>query len=359
MLLAVTFAVMFVPQNSGSGYWNVGAWYGYLLRYDAGWYLTILKHGYTYDGNDAAEHPVAFFPLYPLSCKLATLLGVDTNFSLVLVSNLAILVAIPLTYKLISDHYSKETALCTVALLSFFPTSLFFSAGYAESLSLLLIISFFLLLGKERYLLAAACAGLAHAARPTSIVLFLPLAWALWRRFSHEPWRLVLSLGAYAIIATSGLWLYMLYLWVAFGKPLAFASALGGWAPRWRMSLLEVLTLRPFEFLGEVWKTGLHPNSLDPWFFLLFVALIAIFWKRLPTSFALFAAGSCLLPYLTRSGTWGFMSFTRYILLIFPAFAIAGELLKRSVGLSLTVTGLLAAMLFMYTVMFAQWYWVG
>ncbi|HEV7860908.1 MAG TPA: glycosyltransferase family 39 protein [Pyrinomonadaceae bacterium] len=363
VLLSIAFAARFVPQNPAGAFWNVNAsWYRFLLRYDSGWYLTIIKFGYSYDGNDLVKHPVVFFPLYPLAAKVLTgAFGINEAVSVLLVSNISILIAILLAFKLIKDEYGHEAALSSIAFLSFFPASFFFSAGYTESLAFLLLISFFLLLKQEQYLLAAVCAALALATRATCIVLLPPLLWEIWRRYRREPKRLVLMAVACAMVATSGLWLYMLFLWTNFKSPLAFWKGQRAWLEGQAVSsnLFQVLTLRPFAYLGALFVEGPNPNTLDPWWFLSFLVLIILFRKRLPVSYTLFALGVLLLPYITLSGGLGFRSFTRYIILAFPVFIILGELMRKWTWAGLAVLGIFAATLFMYTAMFAQWYWAG
>jgi Gpi18-like mannosyltransferase len=363
VLLSIAFAARFVPQNPAGTFWNVNAsWYRFLLRYDSGWYLTIVKFGYSYDGNDLVKHPVVFFPLYPLAAKFLVLaFGSSADISVLLVSNISILIAIPLAFKLIKDEYGNEAGLSSIAFLSFFPTSFFFNAGYTESLAFLFIICFFLLLKKEQYLLAAICAALALATRATCIVLLPPLLWEIWRRHGREPKRLVLLTVGCALIATSGLWLYMLFLWTNFRSPLAFWKGQRAWLEGQGVSgnLWQVLTLRPFAYLGALFVEGPTPNTLDPWWFLLFLVLVVSFRKRLPVSFILFALGVLLLPYITLSGGLGFRSFTRYIILAFPVFIIFGELMRKWTWAGLALLGIFAAALFMYTAMFAQWYWAG
>jgi Gpi18-like mannosyltransferase len=363
VLLALAFAERFVPQNPAGDFWNVNSsWYRLLLRYDAGWYLTIIKFGYSYDGNNLVKHPVVFFPLYPLVSKLPTLLfGMSEAVSVLVVSNLCALIAVPLFFKLLRDEYGDETALAGVAFLCFFPTALFFSAGYTESLALLLVTTFFLLLKRERFLLASVCAGLALATRASCIVLLPPLLYQLRREYGREPKRLIMRGLACALLATSGLWLYMLYLWSKFNSPLAFMKGHRAWLEGETVSgnLWQVLTLRPFRYLSALFVEGPNPNTLDPWWFLLFLVLVVLFRRRLPVSYTLYALGVLLLPYLTLSGGLGFRSFTRYVILAFPVFIIFGELMRRRVWVGLSILGLFAAMLFMYTAMFAEWYWAG
>ncbi|OLE60898.1 MAG: hypothetical protein AUI36_11995 [Cyanobacteria bacterium 13_1_40CM_2_61_4] len=125
--------------------------------------------------------------------------------------------------------------------------------------------------------------------------------------------------------------------------------------------MLNAVTLRPFyEHLGDIGATGPYPNSLDPWFFLAFAALLIVFRKKVSLSFWSYALGVLLLPYLTRSGgVFGFQSFMRYLLLAFPVFIIMGRLFEERLWLGLSVTAICAGFLFMYSAMFAQWYWIG
>lgn len=364
MALAVAFAIKFVPQNPAEGTWNTApSWCHYLLRYDSGWYLRIVREGYSYDPASSAEQSVVFFPLYSLVSRFFSfILNIHENNAVLLVSNLSILAAIPLFYKLLKEEYGHEVALYSVAFLSFFPTSLFFSAGYTESLALLLMVSFFLLLRREQFLLASLFASLSLATRLAAIVLLLPLAWEIWRSCRADRKRLFTTGIASLILATSGLWIYMIYLAAKFHQPLAFAKALGAWqgGTSIRENLPAALMLRPFRSFNEIWTIGPYPNYLDPWFFLLFLLLIIVFWKRLKPSHALYALAALLLPYLTRSGgVLEFQSFMRYMMLAFPVFIVLGQLTAKRLWLGLSIIAVFAAMLFMYMAMFSQWYWVG
>jgi 4-amino-4-deoxy-L-arabinose transferase-like glycosyltransferase len=368
--LAMFFAATFMPQKNDS-LWNVNSsWYRFLLRYDSGWYLRIIGQGYSYNGNNLEMQPVVFYPLYPVLSKTITkLLRVNAPVAALLVSNLSLLGAALLLFKLIKDDYGEETAFLALAFISFFPTAIFFSAGYTESLALLIIVGFFLLLKRRRFFLAATCAGLACATRSTGLVLLLPLLWEIWRAYTNEKRRLLFTNAVCLIIATSGLWLYMLYLAAAFRSPFALLSGTRAWQQANPASgslgligsgaLFQALTLQPFWQLEEIFSAGPNPNTLDPWFFLLFLLLIVIFRKRVPVAFTLYTLGVLLLPYITVSGSVGFQSFSRYILLAFPVFVVIGQSCQKRVWLGLNLVGLEAALLFMYSAMFAQWYWIG
>jgi hypothetical protein len=363
VLLAVFFSRLYVPQNPNGEYWNANPhWYRFFLRYDSGWYLTIARHGYRFDGNNLAQQPIVFYPVYPLLARFFHYaFGMDYNAAVFMVANVSILLAVLVCYRLLSEDYGKQVSYTAIALLSFFPTSYFFSAGYTESLTFLLIVTTLLLLKHKRFLLASCFAGLAAGTRATGLVLLLPILWELWRYYRPQPARLLAYAAGCMVLATSGFWLFVIFLWKSFGSPLAFASNQQAWDAGHSGDLLRAVTLRPFvEHLSDILYEGPVPNALDPWMFILFFALLVFFRKRISTSFVLFALGVLLLPYFTRAGsTVGFQSMLRYLVLAFPVFIIMADLVKERAWAAFSLLGLFAGMLFMYSAMFAQWYWIG
>jgi hypothetical protein len=361
VISALVFAARYVPASPlAAGESNL-PWYQYLLRWDAGWYLQIVRDGYSDSGSDLVQNSINFSPVYPLLCKAAALLfGIPEGAALVLVSNALLVAGALLLFKLVREEYGDDVALYALAALCFFPTSLFFTAGYTESLALTLVAGTFLLLRRGRYVLASGLIGLATGTRLLSLALILPLAWELWRAYSKELKRLAAVGLACLTLATSGVWLYTIYLWAAFGRPQAILTSKRAWhgAGGWE-EWLRVITLQPFRHLADVWGVGFLPETLAPWFFLLFVLLLLFFRKLLPAPYTLYAAGALLLPYLMAGGNAGFVSFTRYLLLVFPVFIILGEVFRRRAWLALAALGLSAGLLFLHTALYAQAYWAG
>jgi Gpi18-like mannosyltransferase len=89
-------------------------------------------------------------------------------------------------------------------------------------LALLLIVSFFLALKRKYYLSAALLAGLAVSTRSTGVILLPVLLWEMWA--NRDQTKFLLALLPCVLLATSGFWLFMVYLWSAFGTPFAFAD---------------------------------------------------------------------------------------------------------------------------------------
>jgi hypothetical protein len=358
VFLGVAFGKTYIAL--GNDTWLGGfQWYHRLLRWDSEWYKIIASEGYKYDGDPGLTQTVVFYPLYPgLSRLVSEILRIDVVDAMLLVANLAAAAAILLLFKLVRESFGDRTALATVAMISFFPSSIFLSAGYTEPLALLLMVSFFLAVARERFIAAAMFAGLAVATRSSGLVLFPVLLWELWR--CRSPRRFLIEAVPLSIIATSGLWLYIIYLGFAFGHPLAFADGQAAFNANTTISarLLSALTLEPF---GKINLADISPAGLDQWFTLIFVALIVRSWfTGISRSMTLFAALLLALPYLTLcGGPAGFTSMARFNLVSFPLFVVIALSTDRWPWAVTGIVGIFGGLLLIYTALFAQWQWVG
>jgi Gpi18-like mannosyltransferase len=339
--------------------WSAGpAWYHQLLQWDSQWYFEIVTQGYRYNGDPTIQQNIVFYPLYPMLARgLATISGLTPADALLLVSNVAGLLAIVLLFKLVREEFGDQLALATTALLSFFPASVLLSAGYTEPLALLLIVSFFLVLKRKYYLSAALLAGLAASTRSTGVVLLPVLLWEMWA--NRDQAKFLLALVPCVLLATSGIWLFMIYLWSAFGTPFAFSDGQVAFHQGTTLTerLIAALKLEPFT---RMMLNDWNPWGQASWFTLLFIALIVLGWSRLRASWTLFAMAVLLLPYLTLSGgPAGFVSMSRFNLVSFPLFVTLAGIGLRAKWLLAGVMGLLGASLFMNTALFARRIWIG
>jgi hypothetical protein len=324
------------------------AWYYRLVRWDSEWYAAIVSHGYRYSDDPSLAGPTVFYPLYPLvSYLIKSLFGTDDFVALLLVANIASLFAALLMTKFVRDELGDEIALLSLAFFCFFPSSLFLSAGYTESLYLVFVLLSFILMSREKFASAAAMAGLSLGTRSIGIVMIPVILWEIGRG-NILPWpRLLLKMALCGLLAASGLLVYMAYLGIAFGHPLAFATVEAAWHGR------------PFldRFVSAVTLAGFrHANLWAAGWFLCFLALtIWSFW-RLRFAVSLYALGALAVPYLTLGIT---DSMSRYVLVCFPAFMCMGILCKGRPWLVIAIIGIFAALLLQTAAMFSQWYWVA
>jgi hypothetical protein len=348
VIIGVHFGALLVP-TSNPGKWDAGpAWYHRLLRWDAGWYASIVRDGYRYSDDDSIASSVAFHPLYPLLSYAAKMLfGIDEYLALLLVANTASLVAILLMAKFVTDELGSEIAVLSLACFCFFPSSLFLSAGYTEPLCLVFILLSLILLTREKFVLSAIMAGLSLATRSTGIVMIPVILWEMWQKRTL-PWSLFLPRMALCVgLASSGLLVYMAYLAIRFGHPLAFATAQGAWHRGTFLDrLVSTAMLGPFQYFN--WRGG---GS-----FLCFLALTIWSFRSLRFSVSLYALGSLLLPYLALGID---DSMNRYVLMCFPAFMCLGILCKGRPWLASVLIGIFASLLLTNAALFSQWYYAG
>ncbi len=357
VVLGAAFGKAYIPY--GQGDWDSGPyWYHRLLRWDSEWYNIIASQGYSFDGNVNVTQTVVFYPLFPLLARgFGAVTGLPTTDALLIVANVAALAAILLLFKLVRDEFGERVAFLTVALLSFAPMSMFLSAGYTEALVLLWMVGFFLALRRQWFVVAALLAGLAVATRASGITLTPVLLWELWRH--RETKLFVRDAVPLALLATAGLWLYMIYLGVSFGHPLAFSEAQAAFQSGTTLPqrVTGALLLLPFRAID---LTEASPAGVERWIFLICVALLICGWFTLRSAMTLFALLLLLLPYLTISGgPVGLIGMARYNLVSFPLFIVGAMLLERALWLTPAVIGVSGGLLFFYAALFSQWQWVG
>jgi len=81
-------------------------------RWDAGWYSSIVRQGYTYNPVDHTGS-VAFFPLYPIVVRLASVVVRDDYAAGIVVSNLAFAGAVVALYILARSRFDRSVARCS------------------------------------------------------------------------------------------------------------------------------------------------------------------------------------------------------------------------------------------------------
>src|SRR5208283_4679601 len=151
-----------LPSPHGLHYALLGIW----ERFDTLWYLRIAEHGY--------DRPMAviFYPLSPAAIRAALLIStVAACFFFWGLLRLA-------------GELSEGGRVRMLLLVSMWPTSFVLFAGYAESLTLALVV-WAIVFGRQsgrqsgreaRWETATGCGLLAGLARPSGVLVFVPLA---------------------------------------------------------------------------------------------------------------------------------------------------------------------------------------
>jgi hypothetical protein len=322
-------------------------------RWDAEHYIGIATNGYS--GTEPA-----FFPLYPL---LIWILGDLTGNHLIaglMISNAASFFALLYLYKLVEHEFNRQVAHRAVFYVSIFPTAIFFSAVYTESLFLFLSVASFYYIRERRWLLAGAFGYFAALTRVEGVLLAVPFAieWGIALYESRGDWfrwpldTAVKPLGGIVAIPL-GLASYMAYLWVLRGDPLYFSHVQAHWGRHLAWPWVSFGYSLHLIF-GNTEPQTVANQLLEVTFTLLMIATLVIGFRRLRASYIAYMALSILVPISTSS----LMSMPRFALVLFPMFALFGLW-----GAKPTVNNIIVAfslpLLGLFTVLFADWYWVA
>ncbi len=325
-------------------------------RWDTAHYVTIALHGYGGAGNLSYDGGLGFFPLFPLLMRgLVALSGRAVTEGSLAVSAIAIatgcfLIAVPLFAALVARRFDPSIARTATLLLCVSPFSYFFTAGYSESLFLLLVVAAFSCADRRWWMLAAGCAALATSSRLVGLALPPALLLLAWKR--DVPLRTLLGI---ALVSPLGTLAYGLFTWVRFDDPLAYFTAQQHWGG-WREHVwfyVELFLFHPREaLLGD-------PRHLV---IVLNVALLALWLVSLPWVWRLLDPGIALFTTLIMliHGAMTWVSLGRYLLLGIGVYIVAAVLLTRPEWRAwprdLTIAGS-SLLLTMLTILFAHGFW--
>ena len=150
-------------------------------RWDAQRYVRVAMEGYAQ--ADTASH--AFFPLFPTLIAVGAALTGRTDVPGheligVLIANVALVAAVMALIALVRLDHDRRTASRAAWYVMVFPTTLFLSAAYAESLFLALSVGAVLGARTQRWGIAGVLGGLATLTRPFGILVVVPMAVEAW-----------------------------------------------------------------------------------------------------------------------------------------------------------------------------------
>ena len=332
-LTAVT-TVWFAPSRAWTRP-DLGGWADWIVAplaiWDGGWYAEIAESGY-----GGRRERAAFWPLYPLLLRGASWVsGARVEVAGVILSNLALLIALVALGRLVRADYSTNVADRSVWLVAMLPNGFVFSAVYTESLFLALSVTALLAARSGRWGIAAALAALAAVTRNTGLLILIPLtAMAI----GHVGWRpgpllrLAWPLALVPLAPAAFLW-HLNDLW---GDPLLPMRVGAHWDrhPAWPWRSLWTGTHTAMRAYGR-WlggRAGWLPNPSETPRLIglpavaVAIALLPRAWQRLGWGYMAYAAASLLVPLASPAGYNGFLSVPRYLVPVFPLWVTAATL---------------------------------
>jgi hypothetical protein len=368
-------------------------------RFDARNYTSIAENGYSYDAY--APSLVAFFPVFPLSSRwLTRVTGWHALTAELVLSNAFCVASFILAWFYLQRRGNKlpfnESAGAELrqrvpwgngeqgsdfaagyALLAMgvLPTTFFLRMPYTESLFLFLaILELYAMIRRWPPIVLALIVGLATATRPVGVALLPPFAWYVWTGVGSKR-QSAIRIAWLAPIACWGLLAYMLFQYLCYHEPLAFAlnqrfhraRPLGSPGDQ----VLSLLSLEPIRETYDPASPGywqalfssqhrlLSLECANPIYFLAAAALIVIgVWKRWLNVYEILLAIPLLaIPYFTRAYEMRMLSQARFASVVFPGYIVLGRLLaKLPAPISGSLLALSASLMGIYAALFAAGY---
>lgn len=313
-------------------------------RWDAWHYQQIAQAGYS-----AAGVTKAFYPLYPWTIRVVAFV-VDNQFAAALVvSGIALIVAVILFRRLAQIDYPASVALRSVWFLLIFPTAYFLHTSYTESLFLALALGCIFAARRDKWWLAGVLGAFCWMTRATGAVLVPTLAveaaQQYWVRRRWD-WRWL----AIAIVPL-GFVVYLLINWHVSGDPFAFLKTR-------KASFVQSFAWPAQGIREAIGNTHRNPNQGEMVGFeeIYFVAIGLIFtvisWFKLRALYATWMTGNL---FLFTSVTF-LQSVPRYTLTMFPIFMLLGLFTRDRFWYgTLTVFSLFFMVLF--SLLFTRGWW--
>lgn len=301
-----------------------------LKKNDAFWYEKIainsypviedkLDLGYS-EGSEFKQSEWAFFPFYPFLIKtFASMPGVDTNLSFLLISLIFSLLGFVLFYIFLEGYFKKtREALFITLLFITFPFHYYFSVFYTEAIFFCFLMGSFVSVQQKKYWLTSLLIIPLTLIRPNGIILLVPLylfmlenegllkrGISMKKTFQKEN---VLR-SFFFLSGPIAFLLYGFYQLEMTGEFFAFSVAQQGWYREFMFPLLALF------------REGNLANQFNSVYTILFILIAAFSWKKFPLSLNVLIWLSLLLPLTSGS----VQSMPRFISLIFPFSLLIGS----------------------------------
>lgn len=302
-----------------------------LFRWDAGWYLTLARDGYS-DPRHAN-----FFPAFPLEVRaLAQLFSADFHVTAVLTATLNAFIAVLALYLAAEKLLGREGARWTVIAFLAYPFAFFQATAYPESLTVAAGATALALEVHARGRWALLASAASALTRHTSAWSALTLVLRRWQQRERWATRL-LPLVAWGL----GLSVFCAFLWQKYGNPLMFIAVRKVyWGDAFRAVWELKLDESPMMFPALV-------------FALLPLAGTVFLWRTPALRFLAIPTALWLVMLVFNGGT----GFGRHTASTWPAFLGLGAWLSARPSIGVLILGLCAPfgglMLFLHS---HQWH---
>ncbi len=215
-LLAAKIAFTFFRHGPWIFPLNEVNWLSLFNHWDSVWYIGIAQSGY----SSLMSH--AFYPVYPLLIRVCSPIFGYMGATLA-VSWLAAVFAVWGVIDISQRFASARSSWMAGFLLAWNPVSIFFIAGYPESILVATMVWSLRFCLDRRWMSAALLAAVSSAIMPQGIVAAIVVSIAIMT--SERRWKVVLKAMVYGAIGESGIILYLIYCFITTGSVLVSLKA--------------------------------------------------------------------------------------------------------------------------------------
>ncbi|MCX4779919.1 mannosyltransferase family protein [Streptomyces sp. NBC_01264] len=319
--------------------------------WDSVWYLRIAEHGYgrtqIYPGIGSVQSDSAFFPLYPVLIRCASLvLPGSLTVAALAVAWIAAGAAAAGVYRVGEHLLGARAGVLLVALWAVLPHALMVTLAYTEPLLTAFAAWALYALLRGRWGWAAGLAVLAGLTRPTGIAVAAAVTAAAAYEICRRRGRAPAAVWAAGLAAPAGWASYVLLVGVHRGDPLGgYFAVQSGWGSR-------------FDFGAGALRSARHalgsPGSVELATTVTVVLLVAALVlagllaadRRIPLPLLVYTG---VLLVMTYGGAGFFESKPRFLLPAFPLLLPAAALMaKARPRTAVVVTVVLAGLSYAY-----------
>lgn len=332
-----------------------------LSSYDSQIYLAIADKGYL---NSRGNRFFAFYPLYPMLVRgFSYFLGNDLFLSGIFISLICSFIGVIYLYELFRMDADKKASSIGLFYFLFFPTAIFFSAIYTESLFLMLSVMTFYYARKEKWWITGFLGLLTTFTRPQGILLFLPICIEYYFYLKRNNLLSLTNLLQKTrfnflslLLIPVGLLSFFFYAYLSTGNFFLSLDVQRYWS-RKPTNVINVFTLlgnKLIHFWNLPWH-GIMSSKTDISFVFFFIFLLAFMIRRIRKSYLVYAFLLIFVPLSTGSS----MSMTRFLSLSFPHFLYLGILGSKNKIFNILVSTFFIILMVAMAIRFVNRYWVG
>lgn len=307
-------------------------------KFDSGFYIQISDYGYPKVKMSENHSPtsISFFPLYPLLIKAMHYVtkGSSSIFNALLLSNLLLILALYYIYILCEVRgFDKKEIYLVMLLILCYPTSIFYSVPYTESLFLCLSAATLYYCSLNNYAAASVAAGLSAITRFPGFInityVFFVMLVDVNLKFS--PIKQLTRIFRNMIISVIPITVYFSYMKYLTGDFLAPLHDVGNWSRKMSIPFKSYIDYirNPYFYSSGSWNNGVVSFVIATSVIAVFIVYVILNRKRMDKKEWLFLFYGFLLIVVPFSNVGSaLVSIPRYLMVSIPIYLYIVEFFR-------------------------------